>query len=87
MWLNKLKVAIIQKDTDALDNLIDTMPKYDARKNLKEMQEVMYLFREALELLYTLKDETSTSMKQIKKNIDFLNVTITDSTNRLDIKS
>ena len=84
MWLNKLQIAIIEKDTEKLDELLETFPEF---KNLEEMQKASYLLREALELLYTLQDETSGSMKQIKKNLDFLNSTQAKPTAKLDIKS
>lgn len=84
MWIDKLKIAIIQKDTGALDVLLDTMPQ---SLTAKEAQEAMYLFAEALELLYTLKDETSTSMQQLKRNINFLKSTRPNSAYKLDITS
>lgn len=85
MWINRFKIALVQKDTDLLKNLLDEDISHF--KSQKEMHEAMYLFREALELLYTLKDETSSSMKQIKKNIDFLKSTQPQAINKLDIKS
>ncbi|MCW8838386.1 MAG: hypothetical protein OQJ77_05790 [Thiovulaceae bacterium] len=84
MWLNQLQVAIIEKDTKKLDELLDTLPEF---QNKEEMQKASYLLREALELLYKLKDETSASMIQIKKNIKFLNSTQSKPLNKLDIKS
>lgn len=84
MWLNKLKIAIVQKDTDAIDELLDNTPKFT---DTKEIESAMYLLREATELLYTLKDETSNVMSQLKKNIEFLDSSQTSSPNKLDIKS
>jgi len=84
MWLNKLKVAIIQKDADAISTLLDETPPFE---NIDEMQEALYLMRESLELLYTLQDETKNSMKQIRKNLDFLQSSLADSKPRLNIKS
>ena len=83
MWLNEFKIALSQKDSSTLDKLINEVPKF---KQLEDMKKASYLMREALILLHTLKDETSSSMKQIKKNIDFLNVTMIDSASKLDIK-
>lgn len=74
MWLNRLKIAIIEKNTDEIDKLLDEVPEFS---NKKAMQEAMYLMREASELLYSLKDETGEILSQIKKNIDFLNSTQT----------
>ncbi|QFR48364.1 hypothetical protein FJR48_00930 [Sulfurimonas lithotrophica] len=84
MWLNKLQIAIVEKDTDKLDELLNTLPEF---KNKEEMQKASYLLKEAMVLLLKLKSETSASMKQIKKNLEFLNSTQSNPTNKLDIKS
>ncbi len=84
MWVNKLQIAIIEKNTDNIDNLLDNMPKFRTKE---EMISAQYLLREALELLYTLKDETALTMKQLKKSIDFLKSTEYHTSNRLDIRS
>lgn len=84
MWLNSLKVAVIEKDTQKLEELIETLPEFNSKD---EMLEAAYILREALELLYTLKDETSASMKQIKKNLEFLESTHNKPKSKLDIRS
>ena len=84
MWLTKLKVAIVEKDTQALSKLMNNLPKLATKE---EMTEAVYLIREAAELVYTLQDETSSSMKQIKKNLHFLKSTQESKSNTLDIKS
>ena len=84
MWLNKLKIAIVEKDTDVLDKLLDEVPKFT---DITDTKEAMYLLREASILIHTLKDETSSSMKQIKKNIDFLRSTEAPKISKLDIRS
>jgi hypothetical protein len=83
MWLNKLQIAIIEKDTDKLDELLDDLPEFESQD---EMIKASYLLKEALELMYKLKDETSESMKQIKKNLEFLNSTHNGPKNKLDVK-
>ena len=83
MWLNNLQIAIIEKDTDKLDKLLEKLPEFEDEA---QMQKASYLLREALELLYTLKDETSESMKQIKKNLEFINSTHAKPANKLDLK-
>ena len=84
MWLTNIKIAIVEKNIDKLNLLLDEAPKFESRQ---DMEEGMYLLREASELIYRLKGETSASMKQMKKNIDFLNATEHKVSNRLDIKS
>ena len=85
MWLKQLKIAIIEKNTNKLNELMDSLPQLE---NTEEIEEALYLIKEASELVYTLKDETSVSMRQMKKNIDFLNSTQTSTQkNTLDITS
>jgi len=83
MWINKLQIAIIERDAEAIDALMQETPQLE---NQKEIESAMYLLREAMELIYTLKDETSLTMKQLKKNIDFLKSTQTQAHNRLDVR-
>jgi phage-related protein len=84
MWLNRLKAAIIQKDIELLEKLIDEMPEF---KKEKEIRSVGYLLKEAANFVEELKDETAVKMEQIKKNIDFLNSTKNPKPNKLDISS
>ncbi|MDO9266564.1 MAG: hypothetical protein Q7U00_05715 [Sulfurimonas sp.] len=84
MWLAKLKIAIIEKNVDALNRLMDDVPQL---KDKKEMEEAIYLLKEADRLIHTLKDETSASMKQIKKNLDFLRSNDIPTSKKLDIRS
>ena len=84
MWLTKLKIAVVEKDTDRLSSLMESIPKLES---IEDMTAALYLIREAEELVYTLQDETSASMKQIKKNLAFLKSTEAQKTSKLDIKS
>ena len=84
MWLNKFKVALIQKDADTLNILLDEIPNFT---NKEEIEQTMYLIQEALELLYTLQDETSSSMQQIKKNLKFLGTSLSEATGSLNVRS
>ena len=84
MWLTKLKIAIVEKNTDNLSKLMENIPKLES---VDEMTEALYLIREAAELVYTLQDDASSSMKQIKKNLNFLESTQELQINKLDIKS
>jgi predicted translin family RNA/ssDNA-binding protein len=84
MWLDKLKIAIIEKNADALNELMEDLPQL---KDKKEIEEALYLLKEATSLMHTLKNETSASMKQIKKNLDFLRSTDVPTSKKLDIMS
>lgn len=83
-WINSLKIAIIEKDPEALEKLLDTLPQFT---ELEDMQSAESLLKEAWVLMHELRDETADSMKQIKKHMDFLNSTQAPSSNKLDIKS
>lgn len=84
MWLTKLKIAIVEKNTDSIDKLMDNIPQLDSAEDIEE---AIYLSKEATELLTMLKDETSDSMKQIQTNLKFLRSTETKALNKLDITS
>ena len=84
MWLTSLQVAIVEKNTDNLDELLDNMPKFE---DVRDMQTASYLLREAAELLYTLQDETKKTMNKMKKNLKFLESTQEKPTSKLDLKS
>jgi len=84
MWLNQLKIAIVQKDMKLLNALLSDLPALD---DAKEIESALYLLKEATTLMERLKKETSTSMVQIKKNIDFLNSATANKTSKFDITS
>lgn len=84
MWLNKLKIAIVEKNPNALSKLLDDIPQLQSPK---EIEEAIYLLKEATALMNSLKDETKASMKQVKKNLDFLRSTDIPTSKKLDIKS
>jgi len=84
MWLTKLKIALVEKDTEKLSELMENIPKLES---VDEMQEARYLIKEAQELVYTLQNNTSASMKQIKQNLTFLKSTQEPKVSKLDIKS
>jgi len=84
MWLNKLKVAVVQRDTELLETLLDDLPQLE---DTKDIEEALYLLAEATKIVQELKDETAASMVQMKKNIDFLNSTTANKTAKFDITS
>jgi hypothetical protein len=84
MWLNQLKIAIIEKNTDKLSELMNNLPKLEKQE---EIAQAIYLIKEATFLVQELKDSTAASMTQMKKNIVFLNSTQAPRANKFDIKS
>lgn len=87
MWTTKLKIAIIEKNTDALSKLLEDVPKFNPADDAKEIEEAMYLLREASILLHTLQDETVVSMRQIKNNLSFLKSMQVNTAGKLDVTS
>ncbi len=84
MWLTKFKVALIEKDATAFEELLNDIPKPEGAI---EAQEALFLCQEALELMHLLKEETATSLKQMEKNLQFLHATERPKVRRLDITS
>jgi threonyl-tRNA synthetase len=84
MWLNKLKIAIVEKNFKLLEELLEDIPSLSEPK---EIEQAIYLLKEATTIVDHLKDETQTSMIQIKKNIDFLNSARADRKSKFDITS
>jgi len=84
MWLTSLKIAIVEKNTDRLNELMDEIPQLEQKEDIDQ---AIYLIKEATELVLTLQDETSASMKQMKKNIEFLKSTQSPTPNKLDLRS
>jgi len=84
MWLNQLKVAIVQKDTLLLNKLLDDLPSF---KDADEIESTLYLLKEAMTVMQSLKSEVGHSLVQIKKNMKFLSSTQSIQGNKLDIIS
>ena len=84
MWLKQLKIAVVQKDVEQIENLLENLPKLD---DSKEIEEALYLLDQAVKIVQELKNETAASMVQMKKNIDFLNSTEAKKTAKFDITS
>lgn len=84
MWLNKLKIAIVEKNVEVLNLLLENMP---TTLNLQEIEEAYYLLEEAKSFVTLLKDETAYSMQQIKKNLQFLRSTDIPTSRDLDVMS
>lgn len=83
MWLKELKIAIIEKNTNKLNELMDNAPSL---QDEEEIQQALYLLKEATSLVQGLKDSTAASMVQMKKHIDFLKSAQAPSANKFDIK-
>ena len=81
-WADALKVAIATKNSKEIQRLAETLPQFE---NIAQMQEASYLLKEASTVMSELKDETLLQIRQIKKNIEFLQATHQNSSNKLDV--
>ena len=68
MWLKQLKSAVVMRDVEKVSSLLDEVPSLNA----KELQQASYLLKEAANIAKELRNETSESMKKVRKSIDFL---------------
>lgn len=84
MWLDHLKIAIVEKDIDKINTLLEDLPDLE---NPQELDSAICLLKEAEKLMYSLQNETEKSMQQMKKNMNYLKSTQDKRTSGLDIKS
>ncbi len=82
MWLNDFKVALITKNIDNLQNLMNHFPEF---KTLDELQEVSWLIDDAKKQITALKHQTLLDMKNIKQTIAFVKSTMSQNEHKLDI--
>jgi len=83
MWLNNFKRAVLLKEFETLDRLIDEMPTMDS---LAQMEEAAYLLQHAKTLLEAEQTTTRSSLQQIKNTIDFLKATENTPTSSINFK-
>jgi hypothetical protein len=70
-WLDELKITIINKEYEKLDELCTNMPHFSG---IEETIEAQALIKEALRLVKDEKDKTGEFMKKIKKQSAFLSI-------------
>ena len=82
MWHSELEIAIIEKDTQKISDLINSLPHFET---VDEMKQAHCLMAEAADLIDAMRDEALLTMKHLKKHIDFLRSTQDPHENRFDI--
>jgi len=82
VWLNQLKIAIIEKNIEQLEVLMQDIPQLS---KAEDIDSAICLINEAKNLVVELRDDTQASMIQMKKNIDFLKVTQVNNISSLDV--
>ena len=66
IWNSALTIAIVEKDIEQIEKLIDMMPLFI---DVNEAVTAQALLQEALNVVSALKDETNESMQKIKKHV------------------
>ena len=84
MWLKQLNIAIVEKDTAKISALMEDLPELTKKEDIDS---ALCLLEEATNLVINLKNETQSSMIQMKKNIKFLKATESQKPSNIDIKS
>ena len=84
MWLKELKIALIEKNIDKLDELMENLPELN---KAEDIEKALSLIAEAKSLVQGLRDNTFFAMQKIQKNINFLKSTQAPLTSKLDINS
>jgi hypothetical protein len=83
MWLNNVKKAIVLKEFETLERLLEEIPAMDS---LAQMEEAAYLLHHAKNLLEAEQTITLSSLQQIKNTIDFLKATENTPTSSINLK-
>ena len=76
-WINNLKIAIIEKDENKIEEIISTLPTFDSTQ---QMNEAAYMMKEAHDLLIKQKDILASKLLKIKKQKEYLNSAISKTT-------
>lgn len=83
MWLEQLTIAVVERDFAKIEKLLEEIPALEA----DELQKVANILNNMTEHFEQKKEVLGASMRQMKKNIDFLNATQAKRAHRIDIKS
>ncbi len=68
-WLDNFKIAIIEKDFESLESLLDSMPEI---KKIEELKSTVALINEAKRLIAQEQKSLQSNMTKIKKSRHFL---------------
>jgi len=68
-WLEKFKRALIEKEYEKMESLLDNIPEFESQKDQKE---ALHLINEAKKAVKIEKDNTLKQMQKIQKTKKFL---------------
>jgi len=69
-WLNQFKIAIIDKDTQKMDELNSSMPEFETIEQICEAQAYI---KQAIQIIVDKQSELRENMAKIQKTKKFLN--------------
>ena len=67
-WIRLFKIALIEKDTQTLQNFQNTLPTF---AKIEEIKTAQALILQAIKLFQNKKNETLHNMNELKKVISF----------------
>ena len=83
MWIKQLKIAIVEKDINKLNELLDNIPELEKEEDIDS---AITLLNEATKFVTLLQDSTQHSLQQMQNHRKFLKVTDDKKPSSLDIK-
>lgn len=81
-WLNSLKIAIVEKNIDRIEELMGTMPEFES---VDDMKSASALLEESMIIVQGERLDLSKKMIELKKSKKFLQADINQ--NSLNIQS
>lgn len=70
IWMNNLKIAIIEEDIAKIETLVKELPDYDSEQRAKE---ALALIAEAIKLVDAKRRQTLKAMNKIRQTKAYLN--------------
>ncbi len=84
MWLQQFKIALAEQNSDSISKLLDEMPAFE---EVSQMREAQFLIAQAFEFIGQLKEETASTISQIKKSRDYLRSTDVSESTQLNVST
>ncbi|SFV75898.1 hypothetical protein MNB_SM-3-828 [hydrothermal vent metagenome] len=75
MWLDEFKIALVTKDIQKLETLLENIPTLQSQE---EIQQALFLLQQATQLIEQLKTKTKKKMDLLQKNRSFFTTSIPD---------
>jgi len=69
-WLNQFKIAIVDKDTQKMDELNSSIPEFET---IEQIYEAQAYIQQAIQIIMDKQSELRENMAKIQKTKKFLN--------------